>query len=153
MTAPPTIPEVEAVILDDEDTDREVVRARHEQTGPVSRMPIGSEDFPPTETEARQWSRRLLDRIRALEAHAAESTRKWRQVRAVLTGVAGLAVTALVAAFKLAYSSGASSGVASERDRQSREVAAIVQQLRVDVARLTGELRSLVRNRSQEPDR
>jgi hypothetical protein len=152
VTAPPTIPEVDAVALDAEDTDRDVVRPR-EQTGPVPRMALGSDDFPATETEAWQWSRRLVDRIRGLELHAADSARKWKQVRAVLTGVAGVAVTALVAAFKLAYSSGASSGVASERDRQSREVEAIVHQLRVDVARLTGELRSLSRNRSQEPDR
>lgn len=120
---------------------------------PPRRRPLGSNDFPPTETEGWQWSQWLQARVKSLEAAAANDVRRWRTIRNVLTGIGGVALTALIAAFKLAYSSGTSSGVAAERERQSREVEAVVQQLRVDVARLTGELRSLVHNRSQEPDR
>ncbi len=94
------------------------------------------------DTRGWEWSRELIAKVEHLESVVAAHVRRWKLIRHVLTGVGGVAVTALVAAFKLAYSSGASSGVASERDRRFDRVEAVVQQLTVDVARITGELRS-----------
>lgn len=89
-----------------------------------------------------EWSKQVLARLDAIERVAEAHARRWKLIRGVLTGIGGVALTALVAAFKLAYSSGSASGVASERDRNAREIEAVVRQLTIDVARISGELRS-----------
>lgn len=132
------------------DTLDEAEAARH-RSGPIALTPAG--EVADTDTEVDGWEqiRRFRAEVAEVRTEAAKAVAvatnalAWnRRIVYALSGLAGVAGTALVFAFAVTRASGDAAGEKRERDAQRLRYIALIDQLVRDVARHEGQLGSVL---------